>query len=183
LGGLRGADPSFFTTRARNLVPHAGAAATVESVIDQPDPIVAFTAPLEPLAEQAPAPVFVAAAHTSSGNATAIGILLIGTLVALPHLLDLFSVFNTYSSGALGGAVTGIGHIIDALFVLLGLGIIMRSNVARIIFLVLGALGALALVNDLGGGDGNTAGNLVALALQIGLLGFLMRPSVAATFA
>jgi hypothetical protein len=150
---------------------------------DQPDPLSAFTAPMTPVAEPASASVFVTPAKTSSGNATAIGIFLIGTLVVLPHLLDLLSVFDTYSSGSLGGAVTGIGHIIDALFVLLGVGIILHSNAARIVFLVLGALGALALVNDLGGGDGNAAGNLVALALQIGLLGFLLRPSVAATFA
>jgi hypothetical protein len=149
-------------------------------VIDESDLVRAFTAPTAPVPQDAPKPIFVAAPKKASGNGTTIGIFLIGGLVALPHLLDLLGVFSTYSS--LGGAETAIGHIIDALFVLLGVGIVLHRNAARIVFLVLGALGALALVNDLGGGDGNTAVNLIALALQVGLLGFLVRPSVAARF-
>ncbi|HXB16951.1 MAG TPA: hypothetical protein VNV44_14545 [Solirubrobacteraceae bacterium] len=105
----------------------------------------------------------------------------IGALVAIPALLALLGTAAIRLGGSSTG--TGIAAIFDFAYLLLGVGLMMRRELARQIYCV---LAVISLVLDLGGvilgGGHHLAGYLAGLLLTGALLYFLTRPDVARAF-
>jgi hypothetical protein len=109
-----------------------------------------------------------------------LGVAAISSLVILGGVNDFFGPTLWAGSTAGTGALDAIRDVIGVGLILLGVGIFMRRDGARRIYLVLAALGYLAILSD----AGNVAPvvTVIALALQTIPVAFLTRGSVSATF-
>jgi hypothetical protein len=104
-----------------------------------------------------------------------LGILVLAAWIVIPAGLGVLG---------LGIATSGVGgtaRVIDVLVVALGVGILMRREIARVIFVVLGTIGAALIL--LGSANASAGGVLVALAIQLVPVVFLMLDSVRSKFA
>jgi hypothetical protein len=108
----------------------------------------------------------------SKSDRISLVIVLIAALVVIPHLLDLL--------GALGGS-SGALAVIDALFVLLGVGLLTRNELARRIYIALSLLGVFFIL--LGSNSESFGWVFLALVLQILPVVFLSLSSVKSKFA
>lgn len=153
-------------------------------MLDQGDEVSAFAAPPATLADGQGAPR--GGAPSPSGTEFTWTIIIgvaIGTVIAVPHLLDLFGVTAIYSSAADGSSVgRAIIRIFDAIYVLLAVGIVIRRNVPRLGFVVLSVASLLLLANGLDIGEQALPDSLAAIVLQLAPTVLLVAPRVAGTF-
>jgi hypothetical protein len=105
-----------------------------------------------------------------------LGISLLAALIIVPAALGVLGV--GIASGSGGGS--GASRVVSALDLLLGIGILMRREIARAIFVVFGVIGAALILL----GSVNASGGEVLLALVIQLVPvvFLMLGSVRSRF-
>ena len=102
-----------------------------------------------------------------------LGILALSAWIIIPAALGVIG---------LGIADPGnVARVIDALAVLLGVGILMRREIARLIYTVLGVIAAALIL--LGSANASVGAVLVALVIQLVPVLFLMLGSVRDKFA
>lgn len=160
------------------------AARTLPSVTDQADPLAAFLAPLTPdLSEADTLATASPRWRLSTSTWITIGVLGLGLLGVASHLLGLFSVNSAAVAADPTLAPQAIaGFVADVLGIALGLGLMARKEIARVIYVVLSVLVIALLVTGTGTGNANTAARLVECIFQLFVFWFLTRRSVADTF-
>jgi hypothetical protein len=99
-------------------------------------------------------------------------ILLISALIVIPRALNLIGVFGDASAPF---------AVVDVLLIILGVGLFMRNELARRIFIALGLLGAALIL--LGSANTGFATVIFALVLQMLPVVFLSLTSVKSKFA
>jgi hypothetical protein len=105
-----------------------------------------------------------------------LGIVVLAAWIIIPAALGVLGIgIASVSSG-----VSNVARVIDALVVLLGVGILRRSEIARVIYIVLGVIGAALIM--LASVNASPGAVFVALAFQLGPVVFLMLSSVRDSF-
>lgn len=69
------------------------------------------------------------------------GIWLIGAFIAIPAALSIFGIVRILGYG--GGAVGSLAGAVDILYVLVGIGIALRKEMARVVYVVLAVIGLI----------------------------------------
>jgi hypothetical protein len=157
---------------------------TLPSVADQLDPLAAFVAPHTPDSGEADA---LATAspwwRLSTSTWITIGVLALGVLGVASHLLGLISVNGAAVAADPTLAPSAVaGFITDVLGIALGLGLMARKEIARVIYVVVSVLVIALLVTGTGNGNAHTAARLVECIFQLFVVWFLTRRSVANIF-
>jgi hypothetical protein len=153
-------------------------------VTDQPDPLVAFVAPLTPDPGEADASATASPWWRLSKSAwITIGVLALGGLGVVSHLLGLLSVNGAaVAADPTLAPQSVVGFIADVLGIALGLGLMARKEIARAIYLILSVLVIALLVTGTGTANGNAATLLLECIFQLFVFVFLTRRSVADMF-
>ena len=155
----------------------------------QSNQFIAFTDPPPPVLD---GPTAVApAAPAPQQDLIAIVVIALGALIAIPALLGLVIGTTYLSYGFLGGGAAVLAAI-DLLYLLLGVGLMARRELARSAYVVLALVGLVLNVVGLvgfvalqpgGAGHGEYAGLLLGFIVSTLPLWFLTRESVRETFS
>ncbi len=104
-----------------------------------------------------------------------LGIAVLAAWIMIPAALGVLGI------GIASSGVGNVVRVIDALAVLLGVGILMRREIARLIVIVLGVIGAALIL--LGSVNASAGAVLLALVVQLVPVVFLMLGSAREKFA
>lgn len=142
--------------------------------------------PNEPAARAPEQPVFGGEPPRPEYDRKVIAVVVIGALIAFPALLSLLGSAAVSLDGSTGGSSLSVGF--DLAYLVLGVGLMMRRELARQVYLVLATIGliflGIAILVVIAGGAGHTslAELLPGLLLTVIPMYFLTRPDVAKLF-